>query len=74
MCQNCAENRIQFNTLAFEAVGQFSELVQKILNWISALVENRNFQTTGFSLAFGRLGQLISVTATKMLAARDVSL
>ena len=76
--QNCSEVGIQFIPVAFETFGGFSETVRKTLKRIATLIDNRNLQPAGLSVAFSRLSQSVSVTAIRgsaiMLLARDARL
>ena len=55
--------------------GGFSDLVQKTLKRIALFADNRIFQPDGFSIAYNRLSQGVSVTSMRgsatMLITRD---
>ena len=71
---NCAKMGIAFVPHAIEVLGGISATFKKTLKRLAVLSDNRSFQAQGFSVAFCKLMQSLSITAIRgsaeMLLAR----
>ena len=76
--QQCVNIGVQYIPMAFESFGGPCELLRKTLKRIALLTDKRSSYSAGFSVAFRRLAQSVSVTLTRgnaiMLIARSAEL